>query len=74
MYFISMFFNNILFGITDTNVKIHWFEFCINELCFKILDKKRDYLGLSELQKFRLQVYEKNHPVDHLYSEFKKLI
>ena len=53
--------------------EIHWFEFCLNELCFKILDVKRDYLGLSQLQKFRLQEYSKNHPVDYLYEEFKKL-
>ena len=72
-------FNNLVFSKLNekkhllNGIEIHWFEFCINELCFKILDTRRDYLGLSQLQKFRLLEYIKNHPVDYLYEEFKKL-
>lgn len=55
---------------------IHWFEFCwkiLNKICEKIkspieITKKVEIFGLICFNNF-----ESQHPVDYLYSEFKKL-
>ncbi len=68
------FFNNMLFGITDTNVKIHWFEFCMTHLA-TILYNKLDspQRGFTILYYRGMILQEADHPVNYLYEEFKKL-
>ena len=52
---------------------IHWFEFCMTYLCDKIFLPK----GESRLDGIKgMDYYQRNenmHPIDYLYSEFKKL-
>lgn len=55
------------------DIFIHWFEFCITYLCDKIFLPK----GESRLDGIKgMDYYQRNdkiHPIDYLYSEFKKL-
>lgn len=67
---------------------IHWFEFCMTHLAEKIIatyevnvHNQRVYKRTlnDDLSKFYLEAldfsrgYNKTHPVNYLYSEFKKL-
>ncbi len=62
-------------------IKIHWFEFCINEIPLRLYQLENDTSGISDaheesfikyLGEIAYYIYEK-HPVDYLYEEFKKL-
>lgn len=46
---------------------IHWFETCMINLCEKII-KDND-----QLSDFKSLNFNKKHPIDYLYEEFKKL-
>jgi len=73
-YEITIHGSNIYINITE---HIHWFEFCYTELAYKIFSNKE--LNFSKkadhLNKFYTEILIswKNHPIDYLYSEFKKL-
>jgi len=69
-------------------LKIHWFEFCMTHLVEKIIatfivnkDQDRIYKRTlnDDLSKFYLESlnfsrgFNKTHPIDYLYKEFKKL-
>lgn len=80
---------NLLHLIGDKDIQIiHWFEFCMTHLAEKIIavyitnkdgDKIYKRTLNDDLSKFYLESlnfsrgYNKQHPVDYLYSEFKKL-
>jgi len=70
--------NNILrigkFGKLD--LSIHWFEFCMTHLSIaisKIKDYPADLIDRNEFSKTIIDNIYNQHPVDYLYSEFKKL-
>lgn len=62
---------------------IHWFEFCINNLCREIALKntEKDFgfdpwdfdLKHKKYLKKMLMFDNPKHPVDYLYKEFKKI-
>jgi len=67
-----------IYFIKNKNItRIHWFEFCMTHLADKMLqlgelpnyDNELDYEFNSILQ----SSWWESHPVDYLYSEFKKL-
>lgn len=63
----------------EYNFKIHWFEFCMTYLMYKLsyeFSKIPNIKGRSihiELWELNKGDYFKKHPVDYLYEEFKKL-
>jgi len=65
------------------NMSIHWFEFCITKLPYKIFDSSKypsknagddtvQYL-CDMMDRQTWYIKEAYHPVDYLYEEFKKL-
>jgi hypothetical protein len=59
-------------SIAVNEFSIHWFEFCIDHLSKKVytINGKIMYGYTYFINNVR---YIKKHPVDYLYSEFKKL-
>lgn len=59
---------------------IHWFEFCMTHLMYKLSYEFSKIPKFSELKPIHLELWELNkgnyftkHPIDYLYSEFTKL-
>lgn len=48
---------------------IHWFEFSIYHLAYKILHKKNEY----NTELCWIDALQADHPIDYLYEQFKKL-
>jgi len=67
--FISMWKKRIL-GFHYNGLIIHWFEFCMIHLAFKLC--KKDFNTLS-LNTYSNLIQYNQHPVDYLYEKFKKL-
>ena len=71
--------NTIIWGGKSyESVEIHWFEFCMTHLAFKILPKTTFYnldSAYDSLYNCLYQFWETkfDNPIDYLYEEFKKL-
>lgn len=80
-------YNGFLIGFLDEfadykpncDLYIHWFEFCTKELLSKIsFTCRSEMLGEEEfIQNYNKGLFaiflEQQHPIDYLYSQFKKL-
>ena len=76
--------SKLTFGGWDEVVEIHWFEFCMTHLCVKIYNLIDEYNNDLFINMFHGSIlsfthfkesgdFVAIHPVDYLYSEFKKL-
>ncbi len=59
--------------VMENNISIHWFEFCMTYLAYKLanIDSEDTFIG----DNYRLydKIMNNEHPIDYLYTKFKKL-
>ena len=56
----------------SNDYSIHWFEFCLTHLRYKLNLSGNDYHTIGDVY-FSNDLLDGVHPVDYLYEQFKKL-